>query len=1202
MEPYGFFKDLGFNWEVIENYVHWVRSPTDAIDLVGWSPWKSGPFLYLHSCLGDAIGILIAFVAGNSWLAVKIVEVLQFIVAGAGAYAMYASASRSRRWAALFALAYAVLPATALIIRWNEDFGWILALLPWVLAFGRRATLRFGGRATPLVGLLAAVSGYLIALQFLVFVSLPVYAITIGCLRDQLGKTVGVRSAWITAGILVCVGSGAFFVLPSFIQPMLSDSAQRSESLASGGFLSQFSMNWLALLTLVQREWVASPIPDFDVSKSLPILIAPSALLWIAAVAHLVRTKVRIATWSDPISISIVAACTILSLGSTVPGGAVLWNALYRIPHFDGIRTADRFFAIVPLMVLFWAALFCERIAAASRTRLRVLGYTWLLICAQMILFDRFEHVLALDASKGMREPNLDAVRATVEADGLPVASFALANEAAHEDAPMYGRPERLSWSAADLGSRFIENGNGARGALGRIGVGDVITAPSWVYDWPGLPNATNIYRALPGVRAAFDEGDVVVSRIPHRPDVESTSIVCVHGGPGAFDLLDGDAALRPYAFAEEDARCSTAGYVDYDHADDWRAEHPLDAWSARTLALDGQPLLDVDYPVLYNRTLLNIPWYRNAVEGERPVFDPAGSIRLLHATRATLPGRHSWPAGSRLYARIDAHDPGIMTISAGDTPLGGVRLRPGVGFRWYAIPIVRGLPARIPVSVGFAREATVDDPRTWPGIVLDGIAVLPAREIDAATKPATFVAASIGHFDATDLPYPSETELIDNPGSPIVSVSGAKLSRSFGAPAYLTTAGLSRLHFRWDRPSGVYAIGASGVLDAASTLGLTTGRAACCSTYRRGVPGAATDVYTHSRLERGTSVTVQLASSAFDPARANRITSVRYVPYSALRVASADIFEPTPTLDFTKPLEALAHVTSSNGVTFSSDGALGSAGAALRADFRPVGAEGSVRVTLATSMAGEENSGMARLSCGDRHADAALFESTDLVVGFAAHGPCSITVLWGRQPTILKKMTFEIEGDVRRPSATARLWIPRGRFEIHLLNKDGSAASAAAVHIAGCRSDACQFTADGNHDVVFSEPSSENAVLVLIAGRQTPEVASVATVRTNAIRWRVTVSKATDLVLTQLDDGNWRLDGSGYRSNGTPCDIADTCFRNVPAGTFWIEHTWPWQLQYGVALTLVCVIVSLGVLYVPRPRGDTYQTIAPFQLENRAE
>jgi hypothetical protein len=1187
VEPFAFFKDLGFNWEVIDWATHRIHSPVDALDTVGWSPWFLGPLYFLNSYLGDLPGVFVAAIVGNAWLAVKIVEVLQTIVAAGGAYAFYSSSSKSMTWRIAFAVAYAALPETALTIRWNADFGWIVALAPGCLALSKWLIRKFGARAFPMVGVVSAYGGYLLAIQFLVFTSLPLFVLAAANRPRRLANRV--QASLLVLGIGCCVASGAFFVLPSFVHPLVADSAPRYVSLATGAFLSNFSLDWLGLLTLVEREWAVSPISDYNVSTSLPWLIIPSGVLWILAILHLARARNRRQTYSDPISVAVVAACTILALGTTLPFGDALWTLLYRIPHMNAVRTADRFFTLVPMMVLYWATCGCEEFFRRSRRLSRVAAYAILAVCVTNATFDRAQHSFSLDYSKGEREPDIDAVRDVVVRDDVPVASFATVNGGATEDAPTYGRPQPVSWATTDLGSRFVEDGIGASGVLGRAGIGDVVSSPPWTYDQPGRPNVSNIYRELPRASIAFSSPeDVLVSRIVRRSDVSATHLICVTGGPGPFDLMYADPAFTDFSFDTQAQDCRETGYVNAVPVDDWRSAHPIDAWSGSDLSVSGSPLLDVDYPLLYNRTLLNIPWYRNAVDGERPEFDAGGAVRFQFADHMPIAKHHSWPAQSKLFLRIDAHDPATVSLEVGGRIAGSVHVERGLGFHWFVIPIRASVPADAVVDLELAPNLSTPSGDTWPGVVLDGAAVFDRPVTPAHEKPTRFVVASLADFHEMASSETTDVEAVGTNSSlltPIPDATSMALENVSGAPAYVVTGQQSRVRFRWTGPPGRFAIDVSAVLaDASTSLGASTSNDGCCDVYGQTVPGQKTEFAFQRTLRTGDVFEVAVTSAHFDSADGDRVTSIRLRATQPLLLTAPHIFRPPETIDFRDPADALPDVQKASGIEFSPGGARGTGRSSIQLFVVPIGRNVTVHAQTAMHDIAAGNAGYANLQCGSNHESRPLAEVVDLRVTSAESKTCRLSLTWNGAAT-LSTVQFDAEGTDQIGAATTDLWIPAGRYRLSVLRNDGTRSDPQFIAIDGCRADLCRFAHSGTHRAVAMRRAPGDALLVLISRGAEKEPPPIEARQTNALRWRVVVTAKTDLAFTQLFDGNWTLAGGVYRSVGTPCDIADTCFADVPPGTYTLVHRWPAQLWAGVVLT---ALTFAGAVFLLRSRRAT--------------
>ncbi len=1192
VEPFAYYKDLGFDHEVTDWAVHTVRSPQDFIDALGWAPWNGAPLFFLNSYAGLLISAPLALIVKDSWFAIKIVQVLELFVAAAGAYVFYATRSASRLWGIAFAVLFATLPTTVLAIRGNTDMGWIAALAPAVLATGRLSLRRYGARSLPFLGFICGVAGYVIGLEFLVFVSLPLYALLI-CDGWRKRSRVSMAS-FAPLGVATCLLSGAFFVIPTFVHPLFSDAAARTQTLVTGAFLGNFSETWKGLLTLVPRESFASPMPQFNAVDALWILYGPGALLWIGALGLCALSPRRGADLCGLASIFVVAVCIVLALGTAVPFGNALWASLFLLPHLNAIRTTDRFLEIPALIVAFWFV--CGAQTAEARLAGPLRRVPHYLVFATTLAFVGFaasQHCFTVDYSSGIRQPEIDAVRTVVEHIGGRTAPFAGVNGGSFDDASEYGIPQPISAAYWDLGGRFMLDGRGAAGALGRMGVRSVITAPNWTYDTPDYPDSSLVYRRVNVARPMFvSPEDVGVWQIPARPAVSSTHIVCVWGGPGMFDSLDTAAPIRGYAFAAPGAACHGSAFADFDPRDRWRSLGPLDAWSGADLAPTAKRLRDVDYPFQPNRVLLNVPWYRNSIDGERPVFDPAGAVLVNLPTRLELWPHSSWPKGSVLMVRLDAHRSGTLDLSGNGITLGHADVAAQLGFHWYPFRLRNTTPATTPIDLALSPASGNVTNDAVNGYALDGIALVSAY-IDRELTPrrSAFVAASLSKLLRPATAPIKEPSFAPGGTQEPTNLVGMRIENVESRPTFLVEGSLADAYYRWAGPSGAYIIEAKANLSTlGATVGLSTAKATCCSStvsFDPSIPSQLFAARLHTVLAKGETIHVRMTQPRFDPSAKTRLVGLR-----VKRMEDAQIVSTSPELpagasiDFAKPLDALALLRFARGITIGAGGAQGSSNAELAARVSIPGTAHSVSVFVSRS--GDGRAAL-NLRCNGRSTRALVDNSASIAITGSSFSSCSVKVRWLSGSFALHGLTITAGGQ-RAPAASGQLWVPRGTFRLSLRQDDGVSVAVPSVHIAGCsgRPPVCRFYRSAFHHVSVAARAPIEDLLVL-SGETPPPNVPLSVVQAAALRWSVHLrSAASDIVLTQLFDGNWVLANDHHAFFGERCDITDTCFAHVPPGDYTISHRWPQGLVLGFIATLFTLVASLTLMLfaLPLPRA----------------
>jgi hypothetical protein len=1170
IEPFGYYKDLGFDHMVTDWAAHDVNSPLDFIDTLGWSPWGGTQLFYLNSYAPVLLSASLSKIAGNTWLAIKIIQLLEVMVAATSAFALYRTARRSTFWACAFALTYAAIPTTTLAIRGNVGFGWIAALLPASIAIGRLLVFRFGPRAFPVAGIVCGLFGYVIAIEYLAFVSLPALAIIIASapLPDRRWTR---RYALLVPLAFVCTAAiGAFFVLPTFWHPLFSDAAARTSTLVTGAFLGNFSETAVGLLTLVPRESLASPLAQFNATASLPILYAAGTCWWLGAIAFLVRSHDRLA-FCNTLCVLIVVACTVLALGEEIPGGHAIWSVLFLLPHVDAIRTTDRFIAIPALFVVFWATLGLESFIRSKPWFRAAAAWIAVAVFASAVAFDAVEHCFSVEPTIGERMPHLNEVRQRVLAIGGRTASFASVNGGSREDAEEYGLPAPVEAAYLDLGSRYFLDGIGASGVLGRAAVRSVITSPNWSYDTPELPPSTDVYRHVSRATAVFDSPENVrVWRISARDMLGSARVDCIFGGPGAFDELEAAPAFAGDSFAEPGARCASRGLIDFEPADDWPNLAPLAHWSGAALFPSADRVRDADYPYLLNRVLLALPWYRNSIGGARPEFDVSGAARIDDAT-STVNASTPWPPGSTIAIRLAAPNGGTIAVKvSGVTQQRALVADPRL--RWYRFRLDRAVQPRdvVTLTLGASKEP-LGTPSSYSGIAVDGLAVLP-RAIPAVDYAPAFAVISTDELEAQ-----ARIPAADAVAGRLELISMTGLHPEFDGENQILSVDASQAvaRYRWRGSSGAYELQASA--DNTMADALLTIASDCCigRTLYDPANGKRTVAVTRANLHDGSVFSVRLSSRAFDPAGSASISAVKVRPVEPFRLnGTAHQAE----LDFQTPFIAMSHLRDAAG-TLTPAGLEGVPGTRIAFDL--VTDPHSDTIVASVARLGD-GVGVLTFDCGAATSTSIVtpvFATATFAVGGASR--CHGRLEWRSGWFILTKLTLRDTG-ARRRQFSGDAWLPAGRFRTTLLARDGT-QEPVNVRARGCRRDVCSFATNGYRATAF-EGSSSGGQLILLRDGDRPAAHEPAVQQTAAIRWRARLLQTSDLVLAQLFDGNWRAEGNGRVFNGERCDITSTCFPHLAPGTYRIYHVWSPALVAGTIVTFLTATLA-AMLILPLPQ-----------------
>jgi hypothetical protein len=1180
VEPFGFSGDLGFAHETVSGALYTVHSATDAFDAIGWSPWFNYPLLYLNSNVSEAFLTVVARLSGNVWLAIKIVQVFEVIASIAAAYAMYATYSRGRFWAIVFGLSYAALPITALAIRGNLTLGWIAVLAPATIAAGTLLVRKYGARAIPLVGFLCGFAGYGIALEYAAFSSLPLFALILAGERRRVSLVNWLT--WVPLGLVCCIAMGAFYVLPTFVAPIASDAAARTATLQTGAFLLNFSQTWPGLLTLVTRESYVSLYPEYNAGGSMPYLYAFGAVLWFAALANLWKRK-RSGGWADYASIGIVFACIVLAMGTAIPLGQELWKALFTVPHLNAIRTTDRFLTVPALMLTFWYVCTLERVAIARPVRIRAAGWLGFVVLVAFICFDVSQHCFSLDPSEGTREPELAAVQSVVESRGGRTVSFAGINGgASFESASEYGIPQPTTPAAVDLGWRYIEDGNGSVGVIGRTGVRTIISAPNWTGALD-FPNASAIYRHLPAAPIIFrSPEDVLVAKVVARDAVSAVTPICVYGGPGGFDLLDNVRQLQGAAFLEQtEGVCPLSGFVNFDPRDRLIERPESEAWAGARLLPGNDKIRDVDYPFLPNRSLLNIPWYRNSIDGDRPLFDASGAIEVAQPTTIVLPQHKEWPTGTSIALRLCSHAGGTVHVSAGSESLGKMRIDPGRGLRWYEIRTTHPIPAETSVTLTLEPAALEAGP-IWTGFAFDGAAVFaPTATIEPLQRPAAFLAISLDRLARMRSVESGDDVLTPLTAGPRVVETNMHYDSVKEAPAWVADAATSVLRIKWTGPAGPYVIQVKAELGQPNdTIGIdATREGTCCrvtTSNSTAVPGTIQERF---ELHTGSNIVVRLVSPNFKAQYENRIVAITVRPVRALTLSAAKIGS-SATIDFTKPYDALAALSESRGISIESTLAYGEAGSELRTTSTLNGHPKSVELEVQKAGLG---SATAELRCDGAVQEIPLRDDdSSVAVSGSGFNHCSTRIRWSSGNLGIHLIRL-VAGGASLAAGTTSVWIPAGTYRASIVEADGTILRRPPLHASGCvgAEPVCTFANDALRNLTLGESPSEARLLLFTSLRPIAPAPAASITQSAALRWNVSVDRTASLGLTQIYDGNWILSNGSNTYYGERCDIANTCFPNVAPGAYRLYHRYPRALWLGIAITLASFLFAIAVAFV---------------------
>ncbi len=1209
--PWAYARDLGYAYNVTAYVQHLFHRPSDWVDALAWNPWYDIPQFYYGSLFEYAPVVAIAALSHHIWTAIKVLQVVLIAIAGSGAYALARCLRRPRRWALLAALVYASLPFVATDLHNGLAVVWPAMLLPWCLMLGVAAIRRFGEDALPLCGVLAAMCGSLPFIEFFFTVGVPAYVILCAYAYDRRSSA----HRWLALALgsaPLALAPALYMLLPTLFQTVLSASGARALEVSHPVSLALFSQTPLESLALIPREQVVDPSLLVNASNVMFLAACGGAALWFfayyAAVAELRNHR----TVAVVTTIAVATACSVLALGPNLPGGALFWAAIAHLPFLGALRTPDRFLTLPALCValagvdglrrfvatpplrwgrfawglaiaVLWFATslyvdgFAHRDAlllgylvvlgliltvafpAAMRRRALVGAGACVLIVATSLAFDALAHVWSIEPDQAHIEPHLAAVNAIAARAGERTAAYAIARGGGYSDGSGYGVPTPQIFSVRPFGARFAQDGIGAIGLLARAGTASVIATPDWARPYEGYaPDFSTIYRSLRLGRLAFSRPDgVIVRTLPNvdAPVVADTQL-CWRGGPG---LLDYALAELPHVDAIDPGhRCGAELYADYTPYDAL-ARADASTWvSGAALCPDCARLVDADaaYPV--GRYELNKPWYRNAVDGDSPTFGVRGPALLIGAEgERTYRFRVAPARGRRAVAlRVAAHAYAYVGIRIG-AMRATVYLLPSQGLRWVTLPLRQakceaGCTGRLRVRL--VPLGIDDQPYRWSGVALDGIAIVRRSTLDRLRAHGA-------------------------PGDIVLSESafGRSWDRRFVS---------RRVDVR--RP---WRAAATRVLLVSRSLQLTGRRPfdiAVVSHRRQATPKVAA---THVPWSRSAPVTFAFAT--LRPGAFVAVHGARSAATTAIaREPTLPMYQPGPgkesgDLVFTEGPEALAPVYRMRGFApdaFSPLGLTGSAGASLR--VRLPGSAGPRLYAVGVRYVTGDGTIRSALRCGAHVATQATTAIQPTILTLVAAAPtCVLQLDWLGPATVgWVYVRTQLQGNVW---SRRRVWLPAGQYRIAARHMDWRRLAMATVELDGrrIRGTSVVVASTGVHRFAARVPSGSHAFLLLTSQTRRRVLPRLATRRLGMLRVAADVPAATALKIDHLDDGNWVLAGRQTLTDGVPCDIVATCFQNVPAGRYEVEHRWPWYAVAGWCGTALATILPFAWLLATRPR-----------------
>lgn len=1187
-QPFAYYKDLGVNFITLSYATHDIHSWRDFLDTLGWSPWYDQPLFNLNPYLSYVVSLPLAYIFESPWFTVKVVEAVECAAAFAAMFWVCRELRYSGLWACAAGLLYTLLPATTLGIRGNLDLGWTAVGAALALAAGIALLRRFSLYALPLVGAICSLLGFCIAIEYLLFVSAPLYLVFAISAYDARRRVIWLVMA--CAGLVALISTGAYFLLPSLWGSLYSNSAARSVQLHTGSILPLFSETWDAFSGLVPRESLVSPVAAYNATPSLWIAEIAGSGMALFALGALIMFRKRVQAWTLEWGLVVLALVLgYLTLGTYAPFGTQVWDAIGTLPLLNAIRTPDRFIVIPALVATLWAVRGLARLSEVRSTLRWAAPIAVAVMFFCFISFDFVQHSYQNQNTIGIAEPDILAANQTVAHIGGRDVSFALANGGSPFDYPSYGVPANTAPAVGDWESRYIEDGIGAIGIMQRAGARSVIATPMWATaDADGFPDTSAIYRSLPGVGIAMDAPqDVIVARLPHpRALVAAVRQACLDGGPGLLDHLLAARAFAATALRPAADGCTSSLHVLSNYsAFDALVPQEADAWVPGVALFPGKTLQDADYPFLANRILLRYPWYRDAVDGDAAIFSSAGTALVRRDAATQIPVTIARAGSYALLVHAATHAWGTIADGVDGAAAGAVPFSPALGMRWFRMPLPHLAAGTHAVSIRLRDVARTNSLNaSWAGVAIDGAAIVPVNTMHALEHAPLAHAAVAVSLDRIAPPQHSGTPTLylapSSGGIAPLQQSGIVAGRFDGHPVYEAVASHAWLSYRYTGPGGVHQIRAVADLprtgDTVSVSVVHAGGSIGKTQTGVGEQNRTKDVaMLDTALTAGDRIRIELDSRFPDAGDRAQLLAAAVLPAPALTVLRDGPGVGEASLHFVDLPNQPRSYAWAQRLAYNSAGASGVPGQHI--DI-PMKTAWPVRALAVRADVAGGGTGRLGLSCGSQHSTRSVLISGG--VGLRGNlTNCRIAFSWLSGELTIQSL--HVYATYANLSGSRHVWLPAGRYTYSLQSQTGVPLSDTTSTFDGNRvSGPVVVRTSGVHTIAL-HGAAANAYLATFVPTHWPSavLSGVSFHRTGALRARVRVQRRTDLEVTHLSDRHWLLQSKGRTIRGRRCDLLETCFAGVPAGRYALLHVYPKALVWGFLCSLATLALCAGAL-----------------------
>jgi hypothetical protein len=1140
--PHSFAGDLGYSIVNVGRISALATSWHNVTDMVGWEPWNDFPsFLYAPGgqyVLAVPIGMLF----GDPVRTVKLEQIVTLTLAFYGAALLYASAFGRTGWRWFAGFVYTAAPLSSMLVQWDTDFAWIVALAPWAPFAALYLGRRFGAAALPAAGIVCGVSTFAFSPEQGVTLGVPLLVLTMALYRRE---GIALPLLGIAGAFVALLAFPAFVVFPTRygFHPMWWTPGTLAEfGSDTNGLRSLFAQGPLELIAFIYREHLVSENPLANVSGSLVYAAAAGAaslaLVAYAFVAGGFRTTLR--RWWPVAGLAL--ACVVLACGTRLPFlGPFLWNGLIvKVPLLNALRTPDRFIQIIALLVALASAYGLQKgFQKAGGARLSVLVGA-LVVVIGYACFGVREGVIGF-ADIG-RLPDFSTVNASAESIGGRTAVYAFPLNGSALDFAAYAPKTSTVEFTWNLMQRHVE-GDGGVALLRRAAVNSVVTTPTWTQpSIDGMPGdmaepverssfARPVYSGPSGARVFRIDGA--------RPMASSQTPVCAIAGPAGFEIAAGEKFLDTAALVHGPrSGCARTILADADPLDVAIPASAIATWVGAELFGDlGFPApnkFEID------RLQLAQPWYRDSYGGDsliagNPLITAASGSSNVVPFTISRPGRYSvW---------VRASGPATLAVRLGDNRSQRESSSRARGFRWIEFPLGSLQPGQQTLELSILRFVSLAQK-----LVIDEVAVAPSH-VTLTNSPVDAVLVTQREFAppiATDerAPIYLFPRLSGSAWSADVAnvqvEPGTQIGFINGEPQIRPAQPHSRIRFRWDGPTGDYVASAVAWLAGSGSHDTVSSPSSSFeSRYDVTLAPKPGDGRLHLRHGDPVDVTLTTGGGAGDA-----LTQLVLLPIRTGMEPPTEYDQQSESWQFDADYSlAIIEAMHSPLVSMAAGSLRAPAGTSVEIPFHPDLTDGPVSVDLEFS----GGSGRAALRCGsasdtvDVGAGTQNPGSADLVLKRTDASSCRLGITWLSGDFQFKFAHIKAAGSTLL-GWTASQYFADGSYR---WTPAGTHPAVLTVDGAPWKSGDSRHLSRGMHRLTIERGPAPLATLqfMRVGSWPLPNPASALVAERSSTAWTVRPAAPATLEIAELNDGNWFARGEKTEVSGYDCDLVNTCF-----------------------------------------------------------